>query len=482
MRALTQPGLAVLRLTMSLAALFGVCLAHNASAQPAPGSPRRTAQVEVIERCGASVVAIFTVDKQGRQNSGSGSVIHPDGYILTNDHVVQDRWGVVLIRDLPPLSYKTIGRLWEKDLALLKVDAPRPLVAVPLGRSHDVLAGEPILVGGNPGGRGLVFSAGIVSAPNLLLGASALAMTGYPDDARDRFIQFDAASNPGNSGGPLINAEGSQVGVVSGMIANEQNINFAIPIDRAHRGFPELFLPEARGNFWTGLTLDLVDSRISRVAPDSPAAQAGLQTGDRLTAVGRSPVRDAIDYYVALQGRVAEDRMPVKYLRGKNPEEAVLTLAAYPTKPGVAVDDRQAGLNYKLYRGRFARCPEFGTMTPVAQGTIATLKLSEVANLPQDDYALLLEGYIEIPADGVWSLHIGSDDGSRLYVDGALIASSDGTHPTQWSSGRQRLGKGLHPVRIEFFEATGDAELQVSLAADGSPAREEPRFFIDFEP
>jgi hypothetical protein len=304
----------------------------------------------------------------------------------------------------------------------------------------------------------------------------------YPDDSRDRFIQFDAASNPGNSGGPLINAEGNQVGVVSGMIASEQNINFAIPIDRAHRGLPELILPEARGDFWTGLTLELAENRVRDVAPDGPAALAGLERGDRVTKVGRASVRNAVDYYVALLGQAADERLTLKYVRDETPGEATLTLARYPTRPGLALDDRQAGLSYALYRGRFAKCPDYGNLSPTARGTIASLKLSEVANLPEDDYALLLEGYIEIPADGVWTLAIGSDDGSRLYVDGALIAESDGTHPTQWSSGRRRLGKGLHPVRIEFFEATGDAELQVVLIADGSSAREAPRFFFDFEP
>ena len=130
--------------------VVNACTAHAAdearSLSPAPAGPRRTWQVAVIERCGPSVVAVFTHDNDNNVNSGSGSIIHPDGYILTNDHVVQDRHGVVLVRGYPPLEFRTVGRLWEKDLALLKVEAGKPLVAVPLGRSHDILAGEPILV------------------------------------------------------------------------------------------------------------------------------------------------------------------------------------------------------------------------------------------------------------------------------------------------------------------------------------------------
>src|SRR6185312_4494142 len=151
--------------------------------------------------------------------------------------------------------YRTIGRLPEKDLALIKVGSDRPLVSVPLGRSNDLMAGEPILVGGNPGGRGIVFTAGIVSSPSVVAGMPALTMVYFPGDARDHMIQFDAASNAGNSGGPLINAEGQQIGIVASGISDEQNINFAIPIDLAHRWVHELFLPEERGNFWTGIDL-----------------------------------------------------------------------------------------------------------------------------------------------------------------------------------------------------------------------------------
>jgi S1-C subfamily serine protease len=470
----------MLRTAVALAPLFclSVALAPPALAQPPPGSPRRTRQVEIIERSGASVVAIFTEAKDSRLGSGSGSIIHPDGYILTNDHVVEDRRGIVLVRDLPPLEFRTVGRLWEKDLALIKVEAPGPLVAVPLGRSDDLLAGEPILIGGNPGARGIVFSAGIISAPNLLLGASALTMTSFPGDSRDRFIQFDAASNPGNSGGPLINAEGRQIGVVARMIRDEQNINFAIPIDRAHRGFHDLLLPEERGDFWTGLELDLAGTGLRRVAEDSPAAAAGLREGDLITAVGDARVQNAVDYYVALGGRAANGRMTVKYLREGIPGEASLTLAPYPTPAGRPADGLKEGLHYRLYRGRFGRCPDFRRLTPVDQGTATRPALGAIAGLPDDDYALVLEGFVEVPETGVWTFLIGSDDGSRLYLHGDLVAECDGPHPLQFSGARLRLEKGVHPVRIEYFEATGNAELELSLCRDGSSHRQEPRCFV----
>jgi len=90
-----------------------------------------------------------------------------------------------------------------------------------------------------------------------------------------------------------------------------------------------------------------------------------------------------------------------------------------------------------------------------------------------------LDGYLEIPEMGVWSLAIGSDDGSRLFLDGELLADNDGPHPMQFTSGRRRLEKGLHAVRIEFFEATGEADLDVTLTRDGSFATEATKYFFD---
>jgi S1-C subfamily serine protease len=472
----------MLRFIVGLACLVTLTAADRAVAQPPAGSPRRTRQVEIIEQSGASVVAIFSQAKDNTINSGSGSVIHPDGYILTNDHVVLDRPGVVLHRDHPPLLYRAIGRLWEKDLALIKVDAPKPLVSVPLGRSHDLLAGEPILIGGNPGGRGIVFSAGIVSSPRVMLGApSALVMTNFPDDSRDRYIQFDAASNPGNSGGPMINADGRQIGVVVAKNLQEQAINFAIPIDRVHQSLGDLVLPEARGDFWTGIDLDVGATTIRVVAEKSPAAEAGLRSGDAITALGEGSVTSGIDYLVGLVGRKSGETVAVKYLRGGKPGEAALKLGAYPVTVGRPQGDRKPGLRYRLYHGRFTKCPEFEKLKPAAVGTVLSHRLNNVPNLPDDGYALLLDGYLEIPETGVWSLAIGSDDGSRLIMDGKLIADNDGPHPVQFTSVRGRFEKGLHPVRIEFFEATGDADLQVTLVRDGGAVTQEPRYYFDAE-
>lgn len=117
-------------------------------------------------------------------------------------------------------------------------------------------------------------------------------------------------------------------------------------------------------------------------------------------------------------------------------------------------------------------------MKPDAEGTAASIRLKEIPKLPDDNYALLFQGYMEIPETGVWGIAVGSDDGSRLFIDDELIADNDGPHAMRFISGVKRLKAGLHPVRIEFYEATGEADLQVTLTRDGTSATQEPKYYF----
>ena len=245
-------------------------------AAPPEDSPRVTPIVRTVSKTEPAVAAVFS-QGEGRLSMGSGSLIHKDGYVLTNDHVVAGLPGIVLLRDHEPLNYEIVGRMPEKDLCLLRVRSPKPFASIALGRSHDLMTGEPILCAGNPGGRGIVYSSGIISSPNFILTApNALVMRYFSADVRDRYVQFDAASNQGNSGGPLINALGEQVAVVSNKSQDEENINFAIPIDRVRENLDELFAPEVRKGFFTGLILAPLATKaeVAQVKKDSPAAKA----------------------------------------------------------------------------------------------------------------------------------------------------------------------------------------------------------------
>ncbi|NQT17293.1 MAG: trypsin-like peptidase domain-containing protein, partial [Planctomycetes bacterium] len=275
------------------------------SEAPLPDSPRVTPVVRLIREIEPCVAAIFCLEKGGGIASGSGTVIHPDGFILTNNHVVSKDSGFVLLKDDRPRKFQVAGRLPGKDLAILRVDAGRQLPTVPIGSSHDVLTGEPLIVAGNPGGRGITFSTGILSSSAFLAGGpNALVMTTFPHSRRERYLQFDAASNPGNSGGPLVNMEGELIGIVSGSVPQEQNIGFAIPVDRVRRFFERALAPEARRGFSAGVELDPFDAGavVSSVNADSPAGACGLRKSDVIAAVGGRPVRHAMDWWMTLVG------------------------------------------------------------------------------------------------------------------------------------------------------------------------------------
>src|SRR4051812_38218023 len=211
-----------------------------ASAPPGNDSDRLTSGVALIRRVKPAMAALFAPGENESMASGAGTVIHPAGFILTADHVVTGHNGFAIF-GLTRESYRVVGRLPEKDLTLLKVESPSPRKYVPLGRSKDIWDGEPVIAVGNPSGRGLVYSQGIVSAasidptwPSLLHKTYwRIETTNHEDaaDGRDDFIQFDAASNRGNSGGPLLNSAGELIGIVAQKSFDEQGVNWAIPVD-----------------------------------------------------------------------------------------------------------------------------------------------------------------------------------------------------------------------------------------------------------
>jgi S1-C subfamily serine protease len=454
------------RILIVLTVLF--CRADSIRGSEDSANPRRTRTVETIEQVGAGVVAIF-VNEAGQQRSGSGSILDDRGYIVTNDHVVGGGEGIVLIRDLPPLKFRRIGRLWERDLALIKVDAPVPLTAIPLGRSHDLLAGEPILLGGNPGGRGIAFTSGIVSAPSVMPGASALVGVYFPGDTRDRFIQFDAASNPGNSGGPLVNAEGRQIGVVSGKIKDEENVNYAIPVDRFLRFSRDLVLAEERGGFSTGLQFNGAELKIESVVRDSGAEAAGLRAGDVLTRIGGRDLSNPFEFWLSLAERKPLERVPLEWTRAAETLTGAMELREIVSIKGGSPGKVEPGLTYRLHRGRVSRVPDPAKLgEPLAMGVVPEVGLEHVTGLPEDDFVMFLEGWLEVPAEGVYWLAIQSDDGSRVWLDGEPCIDHDGPHPASWATARRRLAAGPHAIRIGYFELSGDADLEFEFGNDNS--------------
>ena len=260
-----------------------------------------------------------------RTSVGSGFIIHADGYIVTNAHVVaRTAEQKVIFADGREYEARVIAADPERDLAVIKIDADRALPVLTLGRSNDLMIGETTIAIGNPVGLQNTVTAGVVSA----LGRDL----DFPGDISLRgLIQTDASINPGNSGGPLLNVLGELIGVNTAIRGDAQNIGFAIPVDRLREVLPDLLDIERRYGIVAGVRVGtLREPRITEVVRDSPADQAGLQPGDILTRINGTTVREGVDYYIAMIGREPGDRIPIELKRQGKVQRASLTLEARP--------------------------------------------------------------------------------------------------------------------------------------------------------
>jgi serine protease Do len=290
---------------------------------------RRTAVVTAIERVRGAVVNIHSERTERSVGSGdpyglnpaprpvngmgTGIIVDPRGYIVTNHHVIED---VSLLRirlaDGTTQIASVVARHPELDLALLRIDVQQPLPVMPIGTAADLMVGETVIAIGNAYGYEHTVSVGVVSAVqrDVILNK---------DMSYKALIQTDASINPGNSGGPLINIHGELVGVNVAIRAGAQGIGFAIPSDHMVRSVAQMLRSRRRGQPHDGLVVrDRLDSTADGLARsviadriDGPAALAGLKTGDVILQIGDIKVNSSIDVERALLDRKSGDNLPV---------------------------------------------------------------------------------------------------------------------------------------------------------------------------
>jgi serine protease Do len=324
-----------------------------AAAQSADPQRRRSPIVEVFEQCRNAVVNISTtriqrvrmlqhgslwddifdfgrpfVREQRVHAVGSGVVIHEKGYIVTNAHVVAQTSDVrVTFADERSAEAKIVSVDPEHDLAVLKIETDKPLPRVELGRSNDIMVGETVVAIGNPLGLQHTVTAGIVSALDRDLPFSR-------EVVYRGLIQTDAAINPGNSGGPLLNVEAQLIGINTAIRGDAQNVGFAIPVDRVWALLPRMLDIERLQRVRFGLEVRGPDAEVVGVRADSPAAEAGLRPGDRITHFNGDRLRDGIDYYVHLLEQKPGDTIRLKYARGESALDAQVALESVPPPDG----------------------------------------------------------------------------------------------------------------------------------------------------
>lgn len=311
-----------------LLSLLALLLSYGllAPSQSAASERRLTPIVRAVQDCSPAVVNIqgqksISQTAEGTPTSprqvngmGTGIVIDPRGYILTNHHVVDGvrRINVTLSGGQSYVA-RLISRDPKTDLAIIKIHTPSPLPVVTMGTSQDLMTGETVIAVGNAFGYEHTVTTGIISALHRNVQVNDTQQ--YLD-----LIQTDASINPGNSGGPLLNIDGEMIGVNVAVRAGAQGIGFAIPVDKALEVATEMMSIEQLENNWHGLTAMSLDGphgpvTVARVEKQSPAQASGLRRGDRIEQIGGTSIERPLDIERALLGRRTGERVPVRVVR-----------------------------------------------------------------------------------------------------------------------------------------------------------------------
>jgi serine protease Do len=282
--------------------------------------------------------------REDARATGSGVLVDPKGYILTNNHVIENAQEIIVrLSDQRKFTARLVGRDPKTDLAVLKVDAPAPLPVAELGDSGHLRVGQWAIAIGNPFGLDRTVTVGIVSAT----ARTRVGVTQY-----DNFIQTDASINPGNSGGPLLNIDGKVIGINTAIVAAGQGIGFAIPINQARDVMQQLITKGRVVRGWLGIVIqDLTDQLagsfgvkegggvlVSEVMKGSPADTAGLKAGDIVVELGGSPIKEVPD----LQRRVAAVKpgqtMKLAVIRERKPMSFTVKIGEMPSDEPIVAE------------------------------------------------------------------------------------------------------------------------------------------------
>ncbi|MCF7981780.1 MAG: DegQ family serine endoprotease [Pseudomonadales bacterium] len=279
-------------------------------------------------------------DQRGKRSLGSGFIVSKDGYILTNNHVVEDA-DHILVRliDRRELEAELIGSDARSDLALLKIDA-KDLPVVKLGNSDNLKVGEWVMAIGSPFGFDYSVTAGIVSAIDRSL----------PSDNYVPFIQTDVAINPGNSGGPLFNMDGEVVGINSQIYTRSggfMGLSFAIPMSVAMDVVDQLKEKGHVSRGWLGVVIQEVNKElaesfglkkaagalVAEVLEDSPAQAAGLREGDIITKFGDKEIELSADLPHVVGTTKAGSKVPIQIVRNGTMKTLTVKVGDLPDDP-----------------------------------------------------------------------------------------------------------------------------------------------------
>jgi serine protease Do len=283
----------------------------------------------------------FNIPRERRERSlGSGVIVSPEGYILTNNHVVDGATDIrVTLSDKREFKATIVGTDPKTDVAVLKVDAAN-LPAVTIGDSSRVQVGDYALAIGDPFGVGQTVTMGIVSAK----GRTNLGIEDYED-----FIQTDAPINPGNSGGALVNDHGELIGINTAILSHgsggNEGIGFAVPVNLARQVMDQILKNGKVTRAYLGIIPQDVTPAIAKamgqsepqgvlvgdVSPDSPAQESGLQRGDIILEVNGKPVADANELRMSISMMQPDATVKLNVVRNGDRRDLSVKLGELPT-------------------------------------------------------------------------------------------------------------------------------------------------------
>ena len=275
---------------------------------------------------------------------GSGTIIDPEGHILTNEHVLWRASRItVTLADGRKFQARVVGTDSDSDLSVIRIESEEKLPYVPLGTSADLMIGETVIAIGNPLGLSNTVTVGVLSAAGREVRGGNRT---YTD-----FLQIDAPINPGNSGGPLLNILGEFVGINTSIVAEAEGIGFAIPIDRARVVVQEILEFGSVRPVWLGMDVqaagggrafDAQESQVTvlRSYIGGPADRAGVKPGDILLSVSGQPVRTVADWDTAIRSAQVGRRLPMKLDRGGEILDLKVQAETFPfaLAPGIVAD------------------------------------------------------------------------------------------------------------------------------------------------
>ena len=418
------------RAVFASALLAGTALTAPSWAQPGPVNPPAMAAPAavlpdfsaLVARVKPAVVSITTTikaeegDQQGaptqlpfpfnqmvphgsagvHEARGSGFIIRQDGLVVTNNHVVKDGSAVkVTLDDGTELKARVLGTDPRTDIAVLKIDAGKPLAFIQLGNSRDVRPGEWIVAMGNPFGLGGTVTAGIVSAVSRDIGSGPY----------DQFIQVDAPINQGNSGGPLFTQDGKVIGMNTAIFSptgGSVGIGFAIPSDmirtvsdqlvatgRVVRGYVGVGTQAVTGAMAKAMHLpETAGALLASVEPNSPAARAGLEPGDVIEAVNDQKIASPRDLALTVASVLPGNDATFRILRDGQDRDITVKIGQQPTEKTAQARPEEPSAHGQLGVGLAALTPETRQQLDVPNGTEGAVIRTVRPGSPADEAGL----------------------------------------------------------------------------------------------